>query len=256
MVYVKHRTKEEDDSVIPISKLRFFFTLRIRSLVIVAVALLATFDIAAARSPISLRILGGLTGAARNSLSSESGVLAPVLGVGIRYSLSERRSVTLDFERIHRSASDALPVNSVNYYPITLSYQFNLGPSSNHAVPFVQIGLSGGPCWGSRTNNSAYPGIGTDVGESTGGGSSSHQLHWGGGLLVGGGVALSLSERFRVSSQVSCRYLSQAREGFYVYPATGREDSQQHPNQMVNGNNPYHSSGIGIEGKLAIEFQL
>lgn len=221
-----------------------------------------------AATPISVRILGGVTGALESGLAYESETLTPTFGFGIRYSISESHSIFIDAERIRRW-SDNSPLASmprfepVQYrmtsYPITLGYQFAPWPFIHRLTPFLVAGITRAKLELSSTEplfSELYPPL--NPGDETP--FDNTLSEWHNGLLVGMGCSTQLGTRVSLAGVMLYRSFRDVHGLTMLYSATGRPDTRQNEGGIIIdgalNSGDRNGSLSGLEARVVLEVRL
>jgi hypothetical protein len=230
---------------------------------------------AEARSPISVRLIGGMTQSAANAVDNETDDLSPIFGLGARYALSGRHSLFLDVERIQRwpdftyalSADTTLsrePLSeasgggsSLVVMPVTLGYQFAISSNQNSRfAPYLSVGLSAVRLSSPAALSNRYPPLdpssSEEIDESSG---SDHS--WKFGAMFGLGCSVRLNSRASLGGTAYYRHLDLPEK----YSTSGQVYTHQNVDQIVfegtdYDRNPVRARVGGFEGKLILEFRL
>ncbi len=244
-------------------------------LLLATISLLLCATNTEARSPISVRLIGGMTQSASNAVYNETDDLAPLFGLGARYALSGRHSLFLDIERIQRwpdftyalSADTTLsrePLteasgdgSSLVVMPITLGYQFAISSNQNSRfAPYLSIGLSAVRLSSPAALSNRYPSLDPGSSESIDGSSGAeHSLRF--GAMVGLGCSMRVNSWASLGGTAYYRHLDLPGN----YSTSGQADTHQNINQIVlegtdYDRNPVRARVGGFEGKLILEFKL
>lgn len=216
-----------------------------------------------AKTPLSVRVIGGFTGALEQGVAYETVRVTPVLGFGVRYSLTQKHSVLLDFEGMRRWSGDAdqynwlvgEPLNRrLSSYSLSLGYQYTPWTGLKSLSPYLLAEIARAKHVldvEGREYGFLDPGLGYPVSIP-----SERHSYWSNGLLFGLGCAANLSGRFSVSGAMLYRYLHDP----HVTNTTGRADTRQNQNgislQRSGFDTPDWSSLSGLEGKIVLEMRL
>jgi hypothetical protein len=237
---------------------------------IVLVALLLATP-CSARSPLSIRVIGGMTQAGSGAISYETDGLAPVFGLGLRYTVGARHGVFLDIERVQRRSSNtdspltrALVEPSyadadLTLYPITLGYQFSFARTEGRLLsPFISAGVCLTHATTSSQPDDRYPPLTPSSSEGYYQDAGSSAI-WKFGMMGGVGCAGRVNSWLSISGTVLYRHTGLPSGG--NYPTTGRADTQQNFNGVVfegtaYDRNPSRPNDGGFEGRLVLEFRL
>ncbi len=230
---------------------------------------------AEARTPISIRFIGGLSQAGAYEVNGNLSDPTLLIGFGTRFQLTKRHSVFLDVERIelsHRPATNyeafltdfALsrePLTEANssfspYWPITLGYQFDiLSGSENRISPHFTLGVS--MLRTSITSGySMYPNLDVNSSEVVERDSKATQTDF--GISLGLGCSARVSSFLSISLDGRFRDLGAPVRSFQT---RGRPDTQQNISGLVFQGTDYDQSPSkprsgGFEGRLILEFRL
>ncbi len=228
-----------------------------------------------ARTPFSIRLIGGLSQAGAYKVDGDLSDPTLLLGLGARCQITNRHSVFLDIERIelsHRSETNYQafltdfelsrePLTEVNsslspYWPITLGYQFDiLDGAVNRISPHLSIGVS-------MLRNSVtsgyymYPNLDVSSNEEIERDSKVTQTDF--GISLGLGCSARVSSFLSISLDGRFRDLGVPARSFQT---SGRPDTQQNMSGLVfQGTdydlNPSNPRSGGFEGRLILEFRL
>lgn len=244
-------------------------------LAFIALGLLLIVTSSEAKTPLSLRVIGGLSQAGSYQIDGDLSDPTLLIGFGARYQIMRRHSVFLDIERIelgHRSETNYQafltdfelsrePLTEANssfspYWPVTLGYQFDiLGGDENRISPHIALGVSM-----LRTSITSgyymYPNLDVNPSEMIDRDVKDTQTDF--------GISLGLGCSARVSSFLSISLYGRFRDlGVPVrsFQTRGRPDTQQNMSGLVfqgtdYDRNPSKPRSGGFEGRLILEFRL
>lgn len=244
-------------------------------LAIFTLGILLCYSSIEARTPVSIRLIGGASQAGAYQVDGELSDPTLLLGIGARCHITKRHSVFLDIERIelgHRSETNYQafltdfelsrePLTEANssfspYWPVTLGYQFDiLGGDENRISPHIALGVSM-----LRTSITSgyymYPNLDVNPSEMIDRDVKDTQTDF--------GISLGLGCSARVSSFLSISLDGRFRDlGVPVrsFQTRGRPDTQQNMSGLVfqgtdYDQNPSEPRSGGFEGRLILEFRL
>lgn len=228
-----------------------------------------------ARSPVSVRLIGGMTQSASNAVSNETDDFTPIFGLGARYTLSKRHSIFFDVERYGRRSNydpytildeyaqsrEPLytnPNNELVLFPLTLGYRLELFPGRDmRFAPHVSVGVSAVRLGSQKVTDSRYPPL--DVSSDESANYSADYNRWKFGAILGLGCSMRINSWLSLDGTASYRHLSLPHAGSYaIYDPA---DTHQNPNQIVFEGTAFDQDPVrarvgGFEGKLVLEFRL